>query len=87
MDVKKKKITKEEIKKIEIKKTLSILLSGVFLIIGFVAINGANYTGFSVLSKNSFSTPDFLGLVIIFTSLTLIIIGGIRLRKINEKRE
>jgi hypothetical protein len=74
----------EKIKADQLKAPLSMLLSGIGLIIGFILINGGDYTGFSVLSQDSISTSDFLGIIIIFTSLVLIIIGGLRLRKIRK---
>ena len=63
-----------------------MLLCGISLIIAFILINGVDYTGFSVLSKDYISTSDFLGVIVIFTSLALIVIGGWRLRKINKKQ-
>ncbi|MCX6750878.1 MAG: hypothetical protein NTZ83_05450 [Candidatus Pacearchaeota archaeon] len=69
-----------------LKTTLSMLLSGIGLIIAFLLINGIDYTGFSVLSQDTISTSNVLGVIIIFTSLALIIIGGLRLRKIRKTK-
>jgi hypothetical protein len=77
----------EKVEETEIKNPMTMLLSGIALIIGFILINGVDYTGFSVLSQDYFPTSSFLGVIIIFTSLILIIIGIIRIRNIEKRHK
>lgn len=70
----------------ELKTTLSALLSGIGLIIGFVLINGVDYTGLVTISKESMSTTNFLGIIVIFTSFSLILIGAWRIRKLSKSK-
>ena len=74
----------DRLKKGDENKSLLMVISGVVLAIGFLVIKGFEYTGFSVSSGDFMIFSDFLGLIIIFTSLTLMVLGVLGLR--NQKK-
>ncbi len=74
----------EKVKTDEKALSLSILLSGIILIMGIMIINGFNYTGFFILSQNNIDLSSFLGTIIPFISFTFIIVGIIGLRRIKK---
>jgi hypothetical protein len=64
---------------------VTMFVSGMFLLILLTLINGINYTGFFTFNKVINPSSNFLGIILLFTSLALIIIGGLRLIKISKK--
>lgn len=74
----------EKLEERNIQLPVTMIVSGLILIFSFFILNGINYTGFLTLSKDSIATSNFLGVVVLFIAIVLILIGIIRIRKIEK---